>query len=110
MLQTLPLSVNVSPLYDVLVTCALRLSDGDMFGGILKGFRARSKRLLGDLSCRQYSLLFCSSCPEFGSKIGLPMVRAPRTVMQSLQGTGLAQWTLLLGCEKDNGSSPYNKK
>lgn len=30
-LQTLPLIVNVSPLYDVLVTCALRLSDGEIF-------------------------------------------------------------------------------
>lgn len=30
-LHTLPLTVNVSPLYDVLVTCALRLSDGEIF-------------------------------------------------------------------------------
>lgn len=51
--QISPLIVNVSPLYEVLVTCALRLSDGDIFGGILKGFLARSKRLLDVLSCRQ---------------------------------------------------------
>ena len=30
-LLTTPLIVKVSPRYDVLVTCALRLSDGDMF-------------------------------------------------------------------------------
>ena len=75
MLRTLPLTVNVSPLYDVLVTCALRLSDGEKFCEILKGFRARSKRLLEDLSCRHWSLLDCSPCSESGSKMGLPMTK-----------------------------------
>ena len=48
-----PLIVKVSPLYDVLVTCALRLSDGEILGGTLKGFLARSSRLLEGLSCLQ---------------------------------------------------------